>query len=72
MSPHYFEIFSGTIEKGALWIESAIGLEMATNRMNVLAGNRPGEYFVFDGQSNQVVAKTNTNDPPKPKPPSVH
>jgi hypothetical protein len=60
MAPHFFEIFAGTIETGAVWVESAIGLEIASSRMNTLARTRPGKYFVFDSRNNQVVAKTNT------------
>jgi hypothetical protein len=64
MTVHLFEIFSGTADGGALWIESAVGLDTATQRMNALAGTRPGKYFVFDGRTNQIVAKTNTTDVP--------
>jgi hypothetical protein len=56
MSVHLFEIFSGTAEMGALWIESAIGLDKATQRMNEFAGAKPGAYFVFDTQCHKVIA----------------
>jgi hypothetical protein len=60
-----FEIFRGSLNSGALWIESVEGLEAATQRMYQLSVNRPGRYFVFDYQKQKVVASIDTS--PKPK-----
>lgn len=42
-----FDIFSGSIDKDALRIEAVEGLAKARERMEELAANVPGKYFVF-------------------------
>ena len=39
-----FDVFSGLLDKDALWIESVQGLGAAYERMTELAANRPGPY----------------------------
>ena len=55
-----FDIFSGSIDKDALWLETTEGLANAKQRMNELAAKSPGKYFVFCDFSHTVVALTDT------------
>lgn len=52
-----FDIFSGTLEEGAVWIETVVGLDRARERMAQMAATKPGSYFVFSFNNNSVVAK---------------
>jgi len=51
-----FDIFSGEIHKNAVWLEAVVGLDQARARMEQLAAERPGRYFIYCSQSNSVVA----------------
>ena len=51
------DIFSGAIDKDALWLERVQGLENAKRRMGELATKSPGRYFVFCDFSHTVVAQ---------------
>ena len=64
-----FDIFRGSLNNGALWMESAEGLGAATQRMLQFSAIRPGRYFVFDVQTHKVLASTDTSPNPKSKPP---
>jgi hypothetical protein len=44
--PHY-HVFSGSREKDPLWLESVEGLGTANERMEQLAAEKPGPYFIF-------------------------
>lgn len=55
-----FDIFSGTREKDARWIEAVEGLSEANERMQQLAVQKPGMYFIFCTASNTVVASIET------------
>jgi hypothetical protein len=41
-----------------VWIEAASDMVVAEERISQLASTDPGEYFVFDQRTQQVVAKT--------------
>jgi len=56
-----FDIFSGTLDKGAFWLEAVEGLDNAKRRMEVIAIKSPGKYFVFCDFSHSVVALTDTS-----------
>jgi hypothetical protein len=60
-----FDIFRGSLNNGALWMESAEGLGAATQRMLQFSAIRPGRYFVFDVQAHKVLASTDTSPGPK-------
>jgi hypothetical protein len=68
MNSPTFDVFRGSLEYGALWIESIEGLGAATQRMFQLSVLRPGTYFVFDCENHKVVASTDTSPTPKGKP----
>lgn len=52
-----FDIFSGTIDKNAFWLERVGGLENAKRRMEEIATKRPERYFLFCDFSHTVVAQ---------------
>ena len=58
-----FHIFSGTT-KNAKWEESAEGLSIARERMEHLAGKRPGQYFIFSIGTRSVLVQTETFSQP--------
>jgi len=55
-----FDIFSGSDESDALWLECVEGLDAATQRMDEIASRRPGMYFVLNLRDRFVVAKVDT------------
>jgi len=61
-----FDIFSGTVDKDARWIEAVRGLANARTRMESLARDKPGKYFVFSTLSHAVLAMTDTTQLAKP------
>jgi hypothetical protein len=42
-----YDIFSGHDHEDAIWIDAVDGLAAAADRMNQLAREKPGPYFVF-------------------------
>ena len=42
-----FDIFSGQIDKNALWVETVEGLSNARERMEQIAAEKPGQVFHF-------------------------
>jgi hypothetical protein len=58
-----YDVFSGSIEKDARWIETAEGLSEATDLMKRLAAARPGPYFVYDLRRQKVLANIDTTGP---------
>jgi len=70
MSVPTFDIFRGSLDIGALWIESVDGLTSAVKLMKKRAKSRPGPYFVFDFLAYKVLASTDTSPHPKRKPPT--
>jgi len=55
-----FDIFSGAIDKNALWLEAVDGLGAAFGRMKELASATPGAYFIFRTRTRQVLASIDT------------
>jgi|SRR5690242_10289066 hypothetical protein len=64
-----FGILRGSLNNGALWIESADGLASAVKLMNECARKHSGPYIVFDFQAYKVLATTDTSPHSKRKPP---
>lgn len=52
-----FDIFSGESYRDAEWLETVEGLAAALNRMDDLANEKPGKYFVFSLQTYQILAR---------------
>jgi len=55
-----FDIFEGTDDSDAVWIQVVEGLSDARQRMEEIAAAKPGQYFVFDPESHSVVARIDT------------
>ena len=60
MSEPTFDIFAGSSDKDARWLESVQGLSKALGRMESLAEIRPGAYFLYDPVNQFILAKTNS------------
>ena len=56
-----FDIFSGSSERDAIWIEVVAGLTNAKRRMDEIAAKQPGDYFIFQTDRNSVMARTRTS-----------
>jgi hypothetical protein len=57
--PPLFVIFSDLTEKGVVWLESFAGLANAQRRMEGIAAEKPGSYFVYDLATYSILARTN-------------
>src|SRR5215472_18855105 len=55
-----FDIFSGARDKNAVWIETVAGLSNARERMEAIAAQVSGQYFVFSRADHTILAKTET------------
>ena len=55
-TPH-LDILKRTEDGSFVWMEAANDLSLAKTRLQQLVDNDPGEYFVFDQRSQQIVAK---------------
>lgn len=55
-TPH-LDILRRQNDGGFVWIEAANDVHMAEERISKLADEKPGEYFVFDQTTQQIVAK---------------
>jgi hypothetical protein len=55
-TPH-LDILKRQSDGGFVWIEAASDIRMAEQRISQLACDAPGEYFVFDQRSQQIVTK---------------
>ena len=55
-----FDIFSGAVDHNATWVCATEGLANARERMDKIAAERPGRYFIFYAPDRNVVAQTDT------------
>jgi hypothetical protein len=55
-----FDIFSGFPEENATRIETIEGFVNALEKMEKLAAENPGHYFVFSVETTTVIAETDT------------
>jgi len=58
-----FDIFSGLPDRDSVWIDAVVGIDKTRQRMNQLTAEKPGDYFIFDVRSGQVVDRTATCQP---------
>jgi hypothetical protein len=56
-APH-LDILKRQSDGSFMWIEAVGDMRVAEERISHLAGMDPGEYFVFDQRSQQIVART--------------
>ena len=59
-----FDILKRHADGSFIWLEAAGDFTGAQARMQSLATATPGEYFVFDQRSQQIVAKLSTSRGP--------
>ena len=62
-----FDIFSGT-QKNAAWIETVEGLSAARERLQQIAREKPGQYFIFSALTRISVCEIETFAIPHPSP----
>jgi len=60
-----FDIFSGT-QKNAAWIETVEGLSAARERLQQIAREKPGQYFIFSALTHISVCEIETLAIPHP------
>jgi hypothetical protein len=60
MKEPIFDIFAGDQGKDALWIEAVAGLSNARERMEQIAKEKPGKYFLFSSTVHSILARTET------------
>jgi hypothetical protein len=65
MNVPQYDIFSGALDKNALWLEAVDGLGPAFERMKQIAANSPGTYFVFCSSTHKVLASIDTSAGPQ-------
>ena len=56
MNSAQLDIFRKDIQGNPVWLDCVKDLETARCRLNELASAIPGEYFVFDQRTHQIVA----------------
>jgi hypothetical protein len=61
MSAPQYDIFRGSQDKGALWVEAVDGLGRANDRMKEHALQNPGPYFVFCYRTQAILASIDTS-----------
>jgi hypothetical protein len=59
-----FDILKRHEDGSFIWLEAARDLQGAQARLQELSVSVPGEYFVFDQRSQQIVAKVSTRPVP--------
>jgi hypothetical protein len=58
MTTDHLDILVRQNDGDYIWLEAANDLEAAKARLQELSANNPGEYFIFDQRTQQVVANT--------------
>lgn len=62
----FFDIFVGDSDLDAKWLETVEGLASAIHRMDSIATEMPGVYFVLDRHNLNIVARANSKHRYKP------
>lgn len=55
-----FDIFAGVPDRDAVWVCTVRGLANARERMERIAAERPGRYFIFYAPDRTILAQTET------------
>ena len=55
-----FDIFSGAPEEHGSWVESVEGFSEAQRRIEQIATEKPGIYFLFNGDNLSVLTRVQT------------
>lgn len=67
-----FDIFTGTSNTDARWVEAAPGLAAARERMEAIAYTLPGQYFVFSQRTHAILARIDTRKSTPPPHTHIH
>jgi hypothetical protein len=59
MKVHRYDIVRQEEDKSAIWLEAVSDVNTAESRIQELASFWPGEFWVMDQQSHQIVARVN-------------
>jgi len=54
------DIFSGGPDKDPMWLETVDGISKARERMEQLAAEAPGRYFLFSTTAQAILAEIET------------
>jgi hypothetical protein len=57
MTSPSLDIFKKDLQGNPVWVDAVGGLEDAQRRVKQLASVLPGEYFVFDQGTRQIVVR---------------
>jgi hypothetical protein len=57
MTSRSLDIFKKDLQGNPVWVDAVGDLEDAQRRVNQLASVFPGEYFVFDQGTRQIVVR---------------
>jgi hypothetical protein len=57
MTSPYLDIFKKDLRGNPIWVDAVGDLENARLRLSRLASIVPGEYFVFDQRTGEVVVR---------------
>jgi len=60
-----FDIFAGAPDRDAMWVCAVCGLANAKERMEQIAAERPGRYFIFYSPDRTILARTETFAKPR-------
>jgi hypothetical protein len=55
-----FDIFSGDMDRDAMWVCAVKGLAAAKERMERIASTKPGRYFIFLSATHEILAHVET------------
>jgi len=55
-----YDVFSGRIDRDAIWLETVGGLGAAIAKMKEYDKQSPGRYFVFCSKTHTVMASIHT------------
>jgi hypothetical protein len=61
-----FDIFRGTSDKDALWLEAVSGLSKARQRVGEIAAAKPGQYFVCGSSSHSIRMRIDSSKSVQP------
>ena len=59
-----YDIFRGTFNEIDTWLEAVIGVDQAKMRMEQIAAEKPGKYFVFCVVDQSIIASVDTGTNP--------
>jgi hypothetical protein len=65
MKETMFDVFSETLKNGPLRIESVEGLSNARERMEQIASEEPGQYFLYSVKDHVIFARIETFKKPE-------